>query len=101
MTTIELVERAVEFGDRDGVQAALAHPDDGFEISSCLKAFSHAVRRQLRYIAATLLEYGLEVKEIHIAVAVQNRQYDMLEMFIDYGWDINRPSGRGPPPALV
>ncbi|KAB8356452.1 hypothetical protein FH972_024035 [Carpinus fangiana] len=99
-TTPALVQRATQNGDCAGVRAALAAAGDDLEIVSCTAALADAVQGNHVSVAAILLEHGLKLQTSHLRTAVQGRRFEMLQMFLGHGWEINRPLGKSTPPAL-
>lgn len=62
---------------------------------------SDAVNNNSAQTVACLLDYGLQTSSGLFLVATQAKSYDILQTFLDHGWNINTPINFLTPPALA
>ncbi|KAF2741709.1 ankyrin [Sporormia fimetaria CBS 119925] len=63
-------------------------------------SLSIAIQNQNLDIVQFLLDIGVVDGDLLAEDAVRARAFKVLELFVDRGWDINKPMGRGRPPML-
>ena len=60
-----------------------------------------AVKHNRVPVAAYLLSQGIPMQMRHFELAVEQKSYPLLQLFLDSGWCINEPLSRDTPPALT
>lgn len=88
--------------DKRQLQDFLDHTlSDDYNIHHLSGAMSYAVWSNKVCITKELLHCGLPESPIYVFEAVKVRAKDVLEIFFDNGWDINRPMSQMEPPILT
>lgn len=95
-------------GDLDGVQALLTDwlrcasnhrsPPDPEPLQTALEA---AAKHNQVSIVAYLVKQGLSCDRSTVKAALEGGATDVLQAFLDHGWDINGSLGLGSGPALT
>ena len=52
-------------------------------------------------VVSFLLSQGVPMNVYHFIYAVEKKLYHFLQLFLDYGWDINEPINLATPPPLM
>ncbi len=77
-------------------------PEKGCIDKNCFgPALNAAVINDHPLIAGYLLSQGLRVNIHLVQIAIYMKSCKMLQIFLDYGWNINEPIERVTPPALM
>lgn len=63
-------------------------------------SLSRAIQKKDVEIVKFLLDSGVAGNDLPGEVAVRARAYEVLELFFEYGWDINKPICMTEPPVL-
>lgn len=71
------------------------------EIGSFVAALTAAVENSHVHVASYLLSQGVPGLASLFVTAIEARSYEMLQTFLDHGWDINEPIKMGCPPPLM
>ncbi|KAI4137603.1 MAG: hypothetical protein LQ341_005075 [Variospora aurantia] len=70
-----------------------------------MQCFSRALMAAIQgghlVVAACLLGYGLQVKNIHFRRALQQRAFTFMQLFLDHGYNINHPGYPAEPGILA
>jgi len=64
-------------------------------------ALVEAVRNNHVSVVTYLLSRGLKLNSGLVEIGMINRSTEMLQVFLDHGWDINKPRERSLPPPLM
>jgi hypothetical protein len=64
------------------------------------RSLSIAIREQNIEIVRFLLDENVADGDLPAELAVRGRAWEVLELLLQYGWDINQPRGRNEPPVL-
>lgn len=71
---------------------------DAREFTNCLEA---AVTSKNESIVRKLLSLSMPFMSEDIDIAVSHNAKNLLELFVQHGWDINKPFGWNSPPLLA
>jgi hypothetical protein len=71
-----------------------------FDMGPYVVALSAAVRNNHVHIASYLLSQGVPLNVELFVNATERKSYEMLQTFLDHGWNINEPIGRATPAPL-
>lgn len=103
---IEQLRVASACGDLAAVQMILSRslarrPSEQIERRRFVVALAAAVTNNHVLITAHLLYHGVPLNIGLFVCATKMKSYPMLQLFLDYGWDINEPIDRASPPPLM
>lgn len=94
-------EEKCETGDESVLQVSehlVQYGTDAREFTYCLTA---AVTSGKESIVRKLLSLGVPFMSEDIDIAVSQNAKNLLELFVQYGWDINKPFAWNSPPLLA
>jgi hypothetical protein len=104
---VDLCYRAACDGDLDAVKEHVWQLLHNPEFSSgeprpawLFASLSEAIRQKNIKMVQFLLDENVSDGDLPIENAVRGRAFEILELFLRYGWDINQPMGRNEPSAL-
>ena len=60
-----------------------------------------AVQNRHKEVVAYILPQGSSLDINHVQAAILNKDKDLLQLFLQYGWDINKAMERAIPPPLA
>lgn len=94
-------EEKCETGDESVLQIfehLVQHGTDARELTYCLEA---AVTSKNESIVRKLLSLSVPFMSEDIDIAISQNAKNLLELFVQYGWDINKPFAWNSPPLLA
>lgn len=74
-----------------------SHDSNTFHLSGVM---SQAIKLGRTCFVKELLRHGLTILPAYAYEAIKTNQKDVLEVFLENGWDINQPMGPLHPPVL-
>jgi hypothetical protein len=72
-----------------------------FELDHLVIALARAVKNNHVKVTSYLLSQGIPLKVGLFRHATQVKSYEMLQLFLDHGWNINEPLSYDKPPPLM
>ncbi|RMZ77450.1 hypothetical protein DV738_g4434, partial [Chaetothyriales sp. CBS 135597] len=104
---LEQLEEASRHGDLSAVKQILeanwpggAVPFDQASRQSLRYSVLQAIDHDHHHVVAYLLSHRLSFEREYALRAVQKKSYELMEILLTHGWDINDPLGPSIPPAL-
>ena len=107
LAEIEKVETASASGDLTTVRTIFESPPfdrtlaERVELDYLAGSFSAALENNQLSVATYLLSKGVPINIYHFTLAIELKSYSFLQLFLDYGWDINTPIDSANPPPLM
>jgi len=104
---IKTLEVASASGDLAAVQAVfelqwLEKPlAERVEIDRFASSFVTVIQNNHISVGSYLLSKGVPFNISHIILAIKQKSYAFLQLFMSHGWDINKPIGSASPPPLM
>jgi hypothetical protein len=106
---VKLCYQAASAGDLEGVKEQFRQLFDSSKVPSVLEmphpawlydSLSIAIQRNHVEIVQYLLDRNVHDEDLPAELAVRARAFDILELFLKCGWDVNKPMGPNEPPIL-
>ena len=106
---VQLCHEAAAMGDLEGVKdqvRQLLHSPDVPSVGEkphpawLYESLSEAIRQNNVEIVRYLLDENVANGDLPVETAVRWQAFEILELFLRYGWDVNQPMGRNEPPVL-
>ena len=100
------LETASAAGDLATVKAILQQwhekpKDEQINPDLFASSFKFAIEEKHISVASYMLKWGVSMNGAHFKLAVEQKSYPFLELFISYGFDINSPRSSTEPGPLV
>ncbi|KAJ5431315.1 hypothetical protein N7445_009047 [Penicillium cf. griseofulvum] len=99
--TLLLVHQLPELDDQELQEFLDRAIRDGCDIHHFYRAMVDAIRSNRACLVKELLRCKIPISRIYILEAIMAKAKDILTVFFDSGWDINKPLSIMEPPMLV
>lgn len=97
---LDLITAASATGNLDAVQRILSQ-DHGLPPETLCPALAAAVLNSQVTIVTYLLDHDVPMNQGLFLFATESKSFQILQAFLDHGWDINTPVDALRPPALA